>query len=194
LQFTSFGANDILTEARAFLDADLGRAMRKAFGIFLLLCGFFWLAPAQATVRIDIDLTTQTMHVESSSGSYSWLVSTARAGYVTPRGTFRPYSLQAVHFSRKYDDAPMPHSIFFAGGFAIHGTYETAWLGQPASHGCVRLDPANAELLYEMVKAEGAVINISGTPPPSAPFYARAQRGAPSYESTQQWVFDPLGR
>lgn len=148
--------------------------MRKLFAIFLFLGGFFWLAPANATVHIDIDLSTQTMHVESASGSYIWPVSTARAGYVTPRGTFHAYSLQAVHFSRKYDNAPMPHSIFFAGGYAIHGTYETAWLGHPASHGCVRLAPDNAALLYEMVKAEGAVISISGTPPASS-FYAEAR-------------------
>jgi hypothetical protein len=154
--------------------------MRGILGILPLLCGFFWLAPAEATVRIDIDLTTQTMHVESSTGSYSWLVSTARAGYVTPRGTFRPYSLQPMHYSRKYEMSPMPHSIFFAGGLAIHGTYETAWLGRPASHGCVRIDPGNAALLYQMVKAEGAVITISGTPP-ATNFYARIQRGPSAY-------------
>jgi lipoprotein-anchoring transpeptidase ErfK/SrfK len=168
--------------------------MRRILGLLLLLCGFFWLAPAEAKVRIDIDLTTQTMHVESSSGSYSWPVSTARAGYVTPRGSFVPTGMQRMHYSRKYDNSPMPYSIFFAGGFAIHGTYETAWLGRPASHGCVRLDPANAARLYQMVQAKGASITISGTPPPSAPFYARAQHGAPSYAATQQWVFDPFGR
>ena len=75
--------------------------------------------------------------------------------------------------SRKYDNSPMPYSIFFAGGYAIHGTYETAWLGRPASHGCVRLDPANAAILYQTVQAESASITISGTPPPSAPFYTR---------------------
>jgi len=83
--------------------------MRNFLGLLLVLCGFFWLAPAEATVRIDIDLTTQTMHVASSTGSYSsWAVSTARAGYVTPRGTFRPYSLQLMHFAqiRHVADAP----------------------------------------------------------------------------------------
>ncbi len=174
--------------------------MRGIPGILLLLCGFFWLAPANATVRIEIDLTTQTMHVESSSGSYSWPVSTARAGYVTPLGTFRPYSLQAVHFSRKYYDSPMPHSIFFTGGIAIHGTYETAWLGRPVSHGCVRIAPENAALLFQMVKAEGAVITISGTPP--AQSYGGSERhrrfGYASrryyYYPAQGWQFDPFGR
>jgi lipoprotein-anchoring transpeptidase ErfK/SrfK len=172
--------------------------MRSVFGVSVLLCGFSWLGPAYATVRIDVDLTTQTMHVESSSGSYSWLISSARAGYVTPRGTFRPYSLQTVHFSRKYYDSPMPHSIFFDGGFAIHGTYETAWLGRPASHGCVRIAPQNAALLFEMVKAEGAVIHISGTPPVSEaaadPYWHRRYYAPASYDypgTWQGWQFDP---
>lgn len=139
--------------------------MRPLLSLLFSLCGFFWIASAGATVRIDIDLTTQTMHVVSATGEYSWPVSTARAGYVTPRGTFRPYALELMHYSRKYEMSPMPHSIFFAGGLAIHGTYETGALGRPASHGCIRIAPHNAALLYEMVQAEGAVINISGTPP-----------------------------
>jgi lipoprotein-anchoring transpeptidase ErfK/SrfK len=159
-------------------------AMRRFFDLFLLICGFLWVAPAGATVRIQIDLTTQTMHVDSSTGSYSWPVSTARYGYVTPHGTFRPSSLQRVHFSRKYYHSPMPDSIFFDGGFAIHGTYETAALGRPASHGCVRLAPANAAMLFSMVKAQGAVITISGTPPRDH-FYP---------DTLQIWQFNPFAR
>lgn len=117
---------------------------------------------ARAAVRVHIDLSTQRMHVTSSSGSYSWLVSTARRGYRTPRGSFSAKSLQLMHYSKKYDNAPMPHSIFFSGGFAIHGTYQTRSLGRPASHGCVRLSPGHAAALYNMVRQEGAVILISG--------------------------------
>ncbi|MCX7900356.1 MAG: L,D-transpeptidase, partial [Methylocystis sp.] len=57
-----------------------------------------------------------------------------------------------------------PYSIFFRGGYAIHGTYATAQLGTPASHGCVRLSPAHAKMLYEMVQREGASISINGLP------------------------------
>jgi lipoprotein-anchoring transpeptidase ErfK/SrfK len=67
-----------------------------------------------------------------------------------------------MHYSKKYDNAPMPHSIFFRGGYAIHGTYATGALGRPVSHGCVRLSPAHAAQLYDMVKREGARISISG--------------------------------
>ena len=118
-------------------------------------------ASADALVRIHVDLSTQRMQVDSDDGSYSWPVSTARSGYVTPDGTFAPQSLQRMHYSHKYHMSPMPYSIFFRGGFAIHGTYETAYLGHPVSHGCVRLAPANAAILFRMVKAEGATIETT---------------------------------
>ena len=70
---------------------------------------------------------------------------------MTPVGTFRPQRLEPIWYSRKYDNAPMPHAIFFLGGYAIHGTYATRWLGRPASHGCVRLNPGNAAKLYSLV-------------------------------------------
>ena len=121
--------------------------------------------PACATVSISIDLAAQSMHVESASGAYDWKVSTAREGYVTPTGTFAPERLMEVYHSKKYDNAPMPHAIFFYYGFAIHGTNEVSHLGHAASHGCVRLAPSNATKLFNMVKAEGATITISGIPP-----------------------------
>ena len=107
---------------------------------------------AKAETEIVVSKSKQRMIVHSSEGSYSWPVSTARRGYYTPTGSFRPYSLQPMHYSRKYDNAPMPHSIFFSGGYAIHATPHTGNLGRPASHGCVRLSPGNAATLYGIVK------------------------------------------
>lgn len=78
-----------------------------------------------------------------------------------------PTSLQRMHYSKKYHNSPMPHSIFFRGGYAIHGTGAVSQLGRPASHGCIRLAPGNAARLFQMVKAEGASIHISGSPPAS---------------------------
>lgn len=122
--------------------------------------------PAGAMVSIQINLATQTMSISSASGAqYEWAVSTARAGYITPRGTFRPQQLIRMAYSFKYNMAPMPHSIFFAGNYAIHGTEEVGHLGRPASHGCIRLAPAHAATLYAMVRQEGATISIFGTPP-----------------------------
>ena len=136
-------------------------------------------SPALAEVDVQIDLSTQRMHVQSATGTFDWPVSTAREGYVTPTGTFKPERLMEIYHSKKYDNAPMPHAVFFYYGFAIHGTYETKHLGHAASHGCVRLAPQNAAKLFAMVKAEGATITISGAPPWQSG-YAVASGGTPA--------------
>jgi lipoprotein-anchoring transpeptidase ErfK/SrfK len=111
---------------------------------------------AHANVSVWIDISTQTMSVSVNGWPYAtWRVSTARSGYWTPRGSFRPFLLKRMHYSRKYDNSPMPHSIFFRGGYAIHGTGYVRYLGRPASHGCVRLAPANAARLYGLVRQYG---------------------------------------
>ncbi len=185
--------------------------MRKCAGFFLALVGVCLLSPAQAKVMIDIDLSAQSMHVEGSTGTYDWPISSARDGYVTPDGTFSVQSLQSIHYSKKYYHSPMPHSIFFDGGYAIHGSYETAWLGRPASHGCVRISPQNAATLFEMVREEGATIHITGRPPEThyaSPrrrhhIYAAAPRGwgaQPGYSGGwgyspgPQWGESPYGQ
>ena len=154
--------------------------MRAILGACALCCGIFSMPEADASVLINIDLSSQTMHVSSNMGSYDWRISTARSGYRTPRGTYRPYQLQRTHFSHKYHMSPMPYSIFFAGGYAIHGTYETASLGRPVSHGCIRLAPGNAARLFHMVQVEGAEITISGAPPQMS-YYARLRHRRLSY-------------
>lgn len=118
----------------------------------LLIALMLTATPALAETNITISKSHQMMQVDTDEGSYHWPVSTARRGYVTPTGTFHPYSLQPMHYSKKYDNAPMPHSIFFSGGYAIHATPHISNLGRPASHGCVRLHPANAATLYDIVK------------------------------------------
>ena len=123
--------------------------MRKLIIAMMLLT-----TPALAETNITISKSQQMMQVDSDQGSYQWPVSTARRGYYTPTGTFHPYSLQPMHYSRKYDNAPMPHSIFFSGGYAIHATPHVGNLGRPASHGCVRLSPSNAATLYGIVSRD----------------------------------------
>ena len=120
----------------------------------LLIAAMLFATPAAAETNITISKSHQLMQVDSDYGSYQWRVSTARKGYYTPTGTFHPYSLQLMHYSKKYDNAPMPHSIFFSGGYAIHATPHVGNLGRPASHGCVRLSPSNAATLYSIVKQD----------------------------------------
>jgi L,D-transpeptidase catalytic domain len=113
--------------------------------------------PGRSAVLVTIDKTSQRMTVSvDGTRRYTWPVSTGRAGYATPSGSFKPFRLEKDHYSREWDDAPMPNSIFFTSkGHAIHGSFETRRLGSPASHGCVRLAPANAATLFALVKTQG---------------------------------------
>jgi lipoprotein-anchoring transpeptidase ErfK/SrfK len=119
------------------------------------------LTPAQANILITVDKSTQRLSVSVDGiNRYEFPVSTARIGYYTPDGTYRPERPAVKYFSRKYDWSPMPHSIFFHGGYAIHGSYGVSHLGSPASHGCIRLHPDNATVLYDLVKDRVAETQI----------------------------------
>jgi hypothetical protein len=119
---------------------------------------------AQAKVAITVDKDAQQMTVAVDGVErYHWPVSSGLPSYETPNGSFRAFRMEEDHYSKEFDDAPMPHSIFFTKiGHAIHGTDSESRLGNPASHGCVRLSRANASTLYALVQAEG-VLNTTVT-------------------------------
>jgi len=111
---------------------------------------------ASANVLISVNKNTQQMSVSVDGVSrHEFSVSTGRAGYGTPNGTYHPQWMAKSWFSKEYYNSPMPHSIFFHRGYAIHGSYEISRLGGPASHGCIRLHPENAETLFSLVQREG---------------------------------------
>jgi hypothetical protein len=131
----------------------------------------FSTAPTRAAVLVTIDKSLQQMTVSVDGvRRHTWPVSTGRAGYATPSGSFKPFRLEAQHYSKEWDNAPMPHAIFFTSrGHAIHGSYEVKRLGMPASHGCVRLAPANAKTLFALVKQQGVSstkVVLTGQAPP----------------------------
>ncbi|MEM6849432.1 MAG: L,D-transpeptidase [Pseudomonadota bacterium] len=117
-----------------------------------------WTLPASAKALVaEIDLSDQRLTVVYKGEALAtWKISTGRAGFRTPTGTFRPQRMYRDYFSRQYDGAPMPNAVFYDRGYAIHGSYEVSSLGRPASHGCVRLAPGNAEKLFDMILAVGA--------------------------------------
>lgn len=156
-----------------------------------LVGAWFCLSPlsAQAGILITIDKATQQMTVEIDGATrWIWPVSTGRRGYDTPAGSFRPFRLEEDHYSKEWDEAPMPHSIFFTGdGHAIHRSYETLRLGRPASHGCVRLDPKNAERLFTLVKGEGlANARVVVLEDRDAPVVAKKRMPGSSAQTEQQ--------
>lgn len=128
--------------------------------------------PVPPAVVAQINLATQRMEVSVNGVStHSWAVSSGRSGFASPRGTWRVQWIEKMHYSRKYDNAPMPHSVFFTGGVAVHATSAVGMLGRPASHGCIRLAPANAAQFYGLVQKHGTKqteIQVFGNPPGSA--------------------------
>jgi lipoprotein-anchoring transpeptidase ErfK/SrfK len=130
--------------------------MRRHFAALALALA---LLPGQGLadrVLARVSISSQTMNVYHEGRLlYTWPVSTAKAGKITPAGTYEPEFLSKNHRSRRYNNAPMPYAIFYDGHYAIHGTDQIKRLGKPASHGCVRLHPDNAKILFQMVKAEG---------------------------------------
>lgn len=132
----------------------------RGIAILAVACAIMLAASAgsvfAASLTVLVDLSDQRMTVtEQTRVVHSWPVSTGRSGYCTLVGTYSPIRLERMWYSTIYDNAPMPHSIFFHGGYAIHGTTEISDLGQPASHGCVRLHPDSARTLFELVLTHG---------------------------------------
>ena len=113
-------------------------------------------AHAATQIVATVDISEQRMEVSvAGHAAFAWKVSTAGKGYVTPTGSFKPTRMHQMWYSRKYDNAPMPHAVFFNGGYAVHATEWVKRLGTPASHGCVRLDPVNAADFFELVQTFG---------------------------------------
>ena len=116
---------------------------------------------------------------------YEWPVSTGRAGYDTPNGTFKVNRMDADHLSQEWDNAPMPHSMFFdMRGHAIHGFFDVKHLGLPVSHGCVRISPDHAAALFKLVQGEGMeetkVVVCGETPRRTSPMYRDSGGRRPS--------------
>ncbi|MGB3864825.1 MAG: L,D-transpeptidase [Xanthobacteraceae bacterium] len=112
-------------------------------------------ASAKVSITVDKDNQVMTVAVDGVE-RYRWPVSTGNPSYETPNGSFQTFRMEEDHFSKEFDDAPMPHSIFFTKkGHAIHGTFSERSLGSPVSHGCVRISRAHAATLYDLVKRDG---------------------------------------
>ena len=144
------------------------------------------LTPPEPTLFADIDLAHQVMTVSDAHGEIGkWKISSARGGYTTPTGTFNVNWTSRLHYSRQYDWAPMPYAVFFSQGVAVHATNAIGNLGQPASHGCVRLHPKNAKIFYNLVQKHGEALTrivVHGTPPYSAAVAERSRRRYQGYQ------------
>jgi lipoprotein-anchoring transpeptidase ErfK/SrfK len=125
---------------------------------------------AYASVLVQIDKPSQVMTVMvDGQVAYRWRISTGATKYSTPAGSYTPFRLEKMHYSREWDNAGMPHAIFFTTrGHSIHGS-DHPGLGTPVSHGCVRLTLTNATTLYQLVQANGmgqTKVVVRGPDPP----------------------------
>ena len=135
----------------------------------------------EPTLFARINLTTQRMTVTDADGNEygPWKISSARGGYKTPTGTYSVNWTSRMHYSKQYHGSPMPYSVFFHRGVAVHGTNAVSRLGSPASHGCVRLHTKNAKTFYNLVAKHGNKLTkvvVEGTPPYSPPVAERRER------------------
>jgi L,D-transpeptidase catalytic domain len=153
----------------------------------------FFAGSARAEISVIVDKSAQRMTVKRDGVLlYNWPVSTGRRGYGTPSGAFTAFRMEADHFSKEWDDAPMPYSIFFTKiGHAIHGTNDAQHLGRPVSHGCVRLSVENAETLYGLVQEDGVLhtkVTLVGSEEVAL---ARPDTGARRNEAAREQQYDP---
>ncbi len=149
--------------------------------------------PLPTTLVARINLTTQTMTVQAHGKTiHSWKVSTGAPGYATPPGTFRPGWMAKDWRSRQYDDAPMPYSVFFNGGIAVHGTMNPGSLGRAASHGCVRVATPNAATFFRLVQRHGMAqtrIVVHGAQPFGRNEAHAARAPGRAIRSSTEWVY-----
>jgi lipoprotein-anchoring transpeptidase ErfK/SrfK len=151
---------------------------------------------ADASILINIDKAKQRMTVRVDGMlKYTWPVSTGRAGYATPSGTFSIFRMEKKYASKEWDNAPMPNTMFFTPqGNAIHGTFEGGNLGRPVSHGCVRLALQNATTLFNLVQSQGmfgAQVVITG-PSPGLPPGMVKRNGSGQRKLAMKGLFDSL--
>lgn len=177
--------------------------IRRLARVAVALCSLAVLvaaAPARAELAIAINKSTQRMTVAlNGEPLFVWPVSTGAPGYDTPSGAFTPFRMERDHFSKEWDDAPMPNSVFFTRqGHAIHGSTHVKAIGTPASHGCVRLEPRNAKVLFDLVKQEGLAntrVTLTGeTPAHGAPQVARRGDNGPIMSDAGDVGFLPQRR
>lgn len=137
----------------------------------------------EVTLKAIIDLSKQRMTVMNGDEVlHVWPISSGRRGYITPNGTYYPQWRARMWRSKQYGGAPMPYSVFFHRGYAVHGTYATGLLGRPASHGCIRLSNKNAATFYKLVDEHGmqsTQIVVQGKTSVGSTRVAKRSRSAP---------------
>jgi hypothetical protein len=111
--------------------------------------------PAETTATYTlVSLPSSTVDVElwlgermGRFGDLEFPMLGGKPGHETPRGAFRVEWRNRMHYSRQFNNAPMPYSVFFRGGAAIHeGSLSVR------SHGCIHVARSVAAKIFSNVR------------------------------------------
>lgn len=117
---------------------------------------------AHRTLNIEVSIKEQKVYVyRDDQLIYTFTCSTSLSGILMPPnehpdyihdniGIYQVLSKDRNHWSKQYN-CTMPWAIHYHGGHYIHATDKISELGKPASHGCIRLHPKNAKILFDLV-------------------------------------------
>ena len=123
--------------------------MRTPNVVLFALAVFLSATSAQGAILITVDKSTQQMTVDVDGvRRWTWPVSTGLPGHDTPSGSYTAFRIEADHYSKEWDDAPMPHSIFFTLQGPRHPRFVRGPHRQP---GLPWLRPARAGERHEAV-------------------------------------------
>jgi L,D-transpeptidase catalytic domain len=129
--------------------------------------GEYWWKPQlspSGPLMVLVSVPEQTMHVYRNGiliGRST--VSTGSKGHATPGGVFSILEKKQEHYSKKYDNAPMPNMQRLTWtGIAMHSGNLP---GYPASHGCIRMPFDFSQLLFSETSKGGTVVVGDGKTP-----------------------------
>lgn len=122
--------------------------------------GEYWWNPAlspSGPVVALVSIPLQTLHVYRNGILIGrTTVSTGSRGHGTPSGVFTILEKKKTHYSKKYNNAPMPNMQRLTwSGICMHSGNLP---GYPASHGCIRMPYDFSRLLYEATAKGGTVV------------------------------------
>lgn len=129
--------------------------------------GEYWWKPQlspKGPLMVLVSVPEQTMHVYRNGiliGRST--VSTGAKGHSTPGGVFSILEKSREHYSKTYDNAPMPNMQRLTWtGIAMHSGNLP---GYPASHGCIRMPYDFSQLLFSATAQGGTVVVGDGKTP-----------------------------
>jgi lipoprotein-anchoring transpeptidase ErfK/SrfK len=110
---------------------------------------------------IEIQLSTQRLIAwQGKKQAYAVVVSTGKSTTPTLKGVFE---IQTQYRTARmqgddYDIPDVPYTMYYSGGYGIHGAYWHNSFGTPVSHGCVNVAVDHAKWLFHWAEVGTPVV------------------------------------